>query len=155
MSGIVRNKCYEMSSLEHVSVSYCGDKLNRAVWITETKQATCLHGEQMMTRCISAGKSDREHGLLDSSKTALQLPLSKEALLLKSYMKCCTFCPLWNFACCPNGIAKGITELVKMLLTLFFVSLIKSGWTCLFYWQFQVMSQVVPLQVKGLFSTKC
>lgn len=67
----VRNKCYEMCSLEQVNVSYCGDKLYRTVWITETKQPLCLHGEWMMTRCVSAGKSEHEHSLLASGKIAL------------------------------------------------------------------------------------
>lgn len=67
----VRNKCYEMCSLEQANVSYCGDKLYRTVWITETKQPLCLHGEWMMTRCASAGKSEHEHSLLASGKIAL------------------------------------------------------------------------------------
>lgn len=67
----VRNECYEISSLEQVNVSHCGDKLYRTVRIIETKQPICLHGERMTTRCVSAGKSEHEHSLPDSSKIAL------------------------------------------------------------------------------------
>lgn len=71
VGNCVRNNCYEMCSLEQVNVSCYGDKQYRTVWITETKRPLCLHGERMMTRCVSAGKSEHEHSLLASAEIAL------------------------------------------------------------------------------------
>lgn len=78
----------------------------------------------MMTRCISAGKSEHEHSLLDSSKIALAVMAFKRSFaILRFYMNCKNFpsLNLLHVVLMENQkemLDTIVCELLKLLLTL-------------------------------------
>lgn len=60
----------------------------------------------MMTRCVSAGKSEHEHSLLDSSKIALAVIAFERSLAVEALHEMQKFSLLESFAYCPNGKSK-------------------------------------------------